>query len=277
MIDGQDLFLSYPTDPPPLPGRLNPWRRSAPLEVKTGMLCDLMHTEPDFINMISQYHSGALVNKGRIVELTAGYVKKKMSGEATGHDWWHVYRVWKTSVRIARTENEADIFVVQLGALLHDIADWKFSGDVHTGGKAARAWLERAGVDGKTIAGVCRIVDNVSFKGAGVKDRMKSIEGKVVQDADRLDALGAIGIARAFAYGGWKERPLYDPDVRPRHARNFASYRNSGSHTVNHFYEKLLLLKSRMHTREGKRLARERDRFMRGYLKRFFGEWKGRI
>ncbi len=216
------------------------------------------------------------MDRGRILRATVSHVRKKMDGEATGHDWWHVYRVWKSSIKIARRENGADLFVVQLGALLHDIEDWKFSGDIHAGAKAAGAWLGKNGADDKTIKNVCEIVDNVSFKGAGVKDVMKSKEGRIVQDADRLDALGAIGIARAFAYGGHKERPIYDPEVKPKYSGDFASYRKSRSHTVNHFYEKLLLLKPRMHTHEGKRLARRRDAFMREYLKRFFEEWEGK-
>ena len=217
------------------------------------------------------------MDKKRILNSTVSHVREAMLNEGTGHDWWHVYRVWKTSLKIARHERGADLFVVQLAALLHDIADWKFSGDINAGGRAARKWLEKKDVDDKTIARVCGIIDNVSFKGAEVKDTMRSIEGKIVQDADRLDALGAVGIARAFAYGGRKNRPLYDPGVKPRPAKSFAAYKKSGSHTVNHFYEKLFLLKSRMHTREGRRIAKERDRYMQDYLARFFKEWGGKL
>ncbi len=199
-----------------------------------------------------------------------------MQKEGSGHDWWHVYRVWKLSQKIAKEEKGADLTVVQLGALLHDIADWKFNkGDERAGKRVARKWLENIGAGPETINKVCYIVRNVSFKGAGVKDKMKSKEGKIVQDADRLDALGAIGIARTFMYGGYKRRLIYDPEYKPEKHRTFAEYKSSNSTTINHFYEKLLLLKDRMNTRTGKRMAVERDAFMREYLKRFFSEWKG--
>jgi len=204
------------------------------------------------------------------------YVRKGMANEGSGHDWWHIYRVWKTSLRIAKREKGADLFVVQLGALFHEMADWKFTGgDERSGERTARAWLEKAGADEATVARVSHIITNVSFKGAGAKDTVHGIEGRIVQDADRLDAIGAIGIARAFTYGGHRGRPIYDPRMAPKRHKTFAAYKSSESHSINHFYEKLLLLKGRMNTREGRRLAKERDAFMRGFLKRFFKEWKG--
>jgi len=217
------------------------------------------------------------MDKSTIVKRTADYVKETMYGEGTGHDWWHVYRVWNTAKRIAAKEKGADLTVVQLGALLHDIKDWKFSGgDMSAGERAARKWLEKIDADPGTVDEVCYIVRNVSFKGAGVKDRMKTLEGMIVQDADRIDAIGAIGIARCFAYGGYRGRQIYDPGIKPILHRNFAKYKSSQGTSVNHFHEKLLLLKRRMHTKEGKRIAIERDRFMREYLSRFMKEWEGR-
>ncbi len=216
------------------------------------------------------------MSDGDILKLTAEHVKKTMFGEGTGHDWWHVYRVWNTAKRIARTEKDADMTVVQLGALLHDIKDWKFSsGDVKAGGRAAREWLEGINADPDVIDKVCYIVDNVSFKGAGVRDRMNTLEGRIVQDADRLDAIGAIGIARCFAYGGYKQRQIYDPMVKPKRHKSFSEYKSSEGTSLNHFHEKLLLLKGRMHTKEGKAIANRRDRFMREYVARFMEEWKG--
>ena len=212
-----------------------------------------------------------------IIRQTAEHVKKTMYGEGTGHDWWHVYRVWNIAKRIAKTEKDADVEVVELGALLHDIKDWKFSnGDMKAGEKAAREWLESINTDPEIVDKVCYIVGNVSFKGAGVKDRMKTLEGMIVQDADRIDAIGAIGIARCFAYGGYKSRQIYDPGIKPALHKTFAAYKTSEGTSVNHFYEKLLLLKDRMHTKEGKRIATERDRFIREYLDRFMDEWEGR-
>ena len=215
------------------------------------------------------------MNKNALVESTANYVKSQMLEDCTGHDWWHVYRVWKTALKIARYE-DADLTVVQLGALLHDIADWKFNnGDTGVGEKVSRKWLKKANADPKTISQVCYIVKNVSFKGAGVKDRMRTKEGQIVQDADRLDAMGAMGIARTFTYGGYKGRLIYDPNLKPKNHKSFAEYGAAKSSSVNHFYEKLLLLKDRMNTKTGKRLAKARDAFMREYLRRFFREWEG--
>lgn len=220
-----------------------------------------------------------LMNKSRKVIIVASTVRKRMAGESTGHDWWHVYRVWRNSLYIARGERGADLFIVQLAALLHDIADWKFSnGDTKRGAKVAREILKRAGVDEKSIRQVCHIVENVSYKG-GFGIALDTREGRIVQDADRVDALGAIGIARAFAYGGSKGRELYNPYIKPRKYRNFEEFKKSSgrSTTINHFYEKLLLLRKRMNTRTGKELAMERERFMREYLERFYKEWKGTV
>lgn len=215
------------------------------------------------------------MNNQELIQKTADFVKEKFSGESTGHDWWHMYRVWQLSKTIA-AEEKADLFVVELGALLHDIADWKFhDGDEEAGPRAAREWLESIKVDESIIQHIEEIIRTVSFKGAGVASDMKTIEGRIIHDADKLDAVGAIGIARAFAYGGANHRSIYEPDMRPEEHATFEAYRNSPSHTVNHFYEKLLLLKDRMYTDTGKKLAKERHKFMEQYLEQFYAEWDG--
>lgn len=215
------------------------------------------------------------MNKEKI-SLTVAHVKHKLSGDTTGHDWFHIERVWKMARRIGE-EEDADPIVVELAALLHDIADWKFhNGDETTGPRAAREWLESTGVDKETIRHVCSIIAGMSFKGAGVDTTMPTLEGRVVQDADRLDAIGAIGIARAFAYGGHKGRELHNPSIEPRLHATFEQYKSNAGPTVNHFYEKLLLLKERMNTETGKRIAEERHQYMEEYLVRFIDEWNGK-
>ncbi|WP_428235098.1 HD domain-containing protein [Gracilimonas sp.] len=210
-----------------------------------------------------------------IIEKTEEYVKKKLQGEGTGHDWWHIHRVRNTALQLAKIE-DADLFIVELAALLHDIADHKFhDGDEEIGPATARNWLENLGVDESIINRVCTIIRDVSFKGAEVETKMDSIEGKVVQDADRLDALGAIGIARAFAYGGHKDRELYNPEIKPESHTTFESYKKSTGPTLNHFYEKLFLLKDRMNTQAGRKEAEKRHQFMKEFVDQFFSEWGG--
>lgn len=210
------------------------------------------------------------------VRRTKDHVKSILEGESTGHDWWHVYRVWHSALLIGRQE-KADLVVVELAALLHDIADWKFhGGDVKAGSKAAREWLASLNVDESTISHVCEIIDDLSFKGAGVRTAMKTKEGMVVQDADRLDAIGAIGIARAFAYGGHKGQEIHNPDVHPVHHTTFEEYKNNKGTTINHFHEKLLLLKDLMNTEAARRIAARRHEFMVKYLNRFFLEADGK-
>lgn len=207
---------------------------------------------------------------------TADHVKATLSGEGSGHDWWHTYRVWKTAQRIGQAE-QADLLVVELAALLHDIADWKaHGGDSTVGPQAARNWLVSLGANEDVVEHVCRIVADISFKGVGVAQPELSLEGKVVQDADRLDAIGAIGIARAFAYGGAKGRLIHDPEVKPEEHRTAEAYIKSTGTTVNHFYEKLLLLKDRMNTATGRAIAENRHLFMEDFLRRFYEEWEGR-
>lgn len=214
-------------------------------------------------------------NPREILQQTTDHVCQLLSGEGSGHDWFHIERVCRTAVAIGREEG-ADLFVVELAALLHDVADWKFAGGDHEAGpRAARDWLVRLGSAPEVIEHVCEIIAGLSFKGAGVATPMRTTEGQVVQDADRLDALGAIGIARAFAYGGHKGRPLYDPASAPQPHASFDAYKKGTGPTINHFYEKLLLLKDRMNTATGRRLAAERHAFMEQYLRQFFSEWEG--
>jgi uncharacterized protein len=212
----------------------------------------------------------------KIIEDTADHVRQLFIAEGTGHDWWHIRRVWHNARQIAVTE-KADLFVVELGALLHDIADFKFhDGDETVGPRETRRWLEKLLVEETVIIKVCEIVKKISFKGAGVPDSMGSLEGDIVQDADRLDALGAIGIARAFAYGGSKGRLLYDPQENPQNHQSFEHYKRSTSSTLSHFHEKLLLLKDRMHTESARTLAEQRHQYMLGFIDQFLVEWDSR-
>ncbi|WP_162053107.1 HD domain-containing protein [Pontibacter pamirensis] len=213
--------------------------------------------------------------KEEIIAATAGYVKDLLSGEGSGHDWWHIYRVWNNAKSIAAHEN-VNMYVVELTALLHDIGDHKFhNGDESVGPRMAREWLQHHEVEAETTDHVCDIIKALSFKGAGTSSSMPTTEGCVVQDADRLDAIGAIGIARTFAYGGHKNRELYNPHIKPELHDSFEKYKASTAPTINHFYEKLLLLKDRMHTETAKRLAEERHQYMEGFLNQFYAEWEG--
>jgi uncharacterized protein len=214
-----------------------------------------------------------MFDPSHVLQQTMDYVKRTLAADSSGHDWWHVHRVWQNAMHIGEAEG-ADLFVVQLAALLHDIADWKFhNGDETVGPQRARAWLTEMQVDPATIDHVCDIIVHLSFKGAGVATPMSTLEGQVVQDADRLDAIGAIGIARAFAYGGHAGRAMYDPDIPPEPHDSFAAYKKNSGPTINHFYEKLLLLKDRINTAAGRKIADERHQFMQQYLDRFFAEW----
>jgi uncharacterized protein len=210
-----------------------------------------------------------------IIDRTADHVKAVLTGEGSGHDWWHIDRVWRMAKRIGQAE-AADLLTVELAALLHDIADWKaHGGDSNIGPKMAMAWLNSLDVAPAVTQHVCQIITDISFKGASVEQPTLSLEGKVVQDADRLDAMGAIGIARAFAYGGSNGRVIYDPTCKPTDHQTAASYLNNNGTTINHFYEKLLLLKDRMNTPTGRAIAEKRHQFMEEYLRRFYEEWEG--
>ncbi len=212
------------------------------------------------------------MDKEAILEKTAEYVESQCREDASGHDWNHIRRVRRLTRQIAAAEG-GDLFVAELAALLHDLDDWKFNESGDETPRQARAWLDSCGLDEPTARQVCEIIARISYKGAGAENKMNSLEGFIAQDADRLDALGAIGIARAFAYGGYKNRPMYDPDSPPRLHANFEEYKNSKSATVNHFYEKLLLLKDRMNTPTGRKLAEERHAFMLLFLEQFMKEW----
>lgn len=206
---------------------------------------------------------------GRVAER----VKAKFALESSGHDWHHIHRVWKLARQIGASET-AHQEVVELGALVHDIADWKFhDGDDSVGPREAERLLREEGAAADVIHQVVDIVATISFKGAGVTTAMSSLEGKCVQDADRLDAIGAIGIARCFAYGGHAGRLMYDPDEPPVMHATAEAYKSSKGHSLNHFYEKLFLLKDRMNTATGRALADERHLFMEQYVERFLAEW----
>jgi len=214
------------------------------------------------------------MKKKLIIERTAEFVKKRLKKEPTGHDWWHTKRVWKLALKIAKREKGADLFVVQLAALLHDIADHKFyGGDDTLGPQLAEKWLKKLQVEKDIISHVCEIIKEISFKGARVKSKMKTKEGMIVQDADRLDAMGAIGIARCFATGAKLNREIYNPKIKPKLHKSFEEYKKAKSTSINHFYEKLLLLKDLMSTKTAKKIAKERHKFMKQFLDRFFKEW----
>lgn len=215
------------------------------------------------------------MNQQQIINKTVQFVKETLHGAEGGHDWFHIYRVWKNALLILEKE-EADPFVVNLGALLHDIADSKFhGGDETIGPRIAREFLRKEGVQKEVVDHVVKIIENISFKGGNEELKFVSRELMVVQDADRLDAIGAIGIARTFNYGGFKGRALYDPAVAPNLQMKKEEYKASKAPTINHFYEKLLLLKDRMNTPTGKEIAYERHVFMEEFLERFYKEWEG--
>lgn len=208
-----------------------------------------------------------------LIQDTIAFVKQKLQNAEAGHDWFHINRVYKNSLFIANTEN-CNLQVVALGALLHDIADSKFyNGDETIGPKVARDFLELQQVAEAIIKQVVFIIENISFKGGNFKKNTPTIELQIVQDADRLDAIGAIGIARTFNYGGFKNRQLYNPAVAPNLKMTKDEYKNNEAPTINHFYEKLLLLKDKMNTSTGKKLAQQRHDYMEGFLTQFFMEW----
>jgi uncharacterized protein len=210
-----------------------------------------------------------------VIDNTILFVKQKLENAEAGHDWFHIERVYKNALLIAQHE-DCDIEIVKLGALLHDIADSKFNdGDETVGPRIAREFLVGQNVEKEKIEHVVNIIENISFKGGNFEKKFTSIELEIVQDADRLDAIGAIGIARTFNYGGFKNRQLYNPNISPKMNMTKEEYKNSDSPTLNHFYEKLLLLKDKMNTKTGKELAVNRHRFMENFLSQFYAEWEG--
>jgi uncharacterized protein len=215
------------------------------------------------------------MDNSQIIEQTAAFVKKQLANAEGGHDWWHIYRVWQNAKTIASSES-ADLFVVELGALLHDIADSKFhDGDELKGPEIASEFLQNLNVEANIIDHVVKIIQHISFKGGHNEGQFKSIELDIIQDADRLDASGAIGIARAFNYGGFKNRKIYDPTIPPKPQQSKEEYKNSTAPTLNHFQEKLLLLKDRMNTATGRKMAEKRHQFLLTYLETFHREWEG--
>ena len=219
------------------------------------------------------------MNDAEIIEKTIEYVRDELGEAEGGHDWFHIQRVFRNTLLIAR-EEEVDVLVVSLAALLHDIADAKFhGGDEKVGPQKADSFMKSLKIQAKTRRHVVKIIRNISYKNSlGSKSKKKpfsSRELQVVQDADRLDAMGAIGIARAFSYGGYAGRKLYDPEIPPKPKMSKEEYKKSKGPTINHFYEKLLLLKDRMNTAAGKKLAERRHQFMLDYLEEFYREWNG--
>lgn len=217
------------------------------------------------------------MNNPDLINKTILFVKEKLANAEGGHDWFHIQRVYKNAVLISKGET-CDETVVKLGALLHDIADSKFhEGDETLGPKMAREFLESESVSESVITQVVAIIENISFKGGNAQTGGKFVELNIVQDADRLDAIGAIGIARAFNYGGFKNRAMYNPQIAPNLNMTKEEYKNSKTPTINHFYEKLLLLQDKMNTETGKKIAQERHRYMQGFLAQFYAEWDGEL
>lgn len=217
------------------------------------------------------------MSNSELIQNTIQFVKEKLADAEGGHDWFHIERVYKNAMLIAQSE-EVDHTIVGLGALLHDIADSKFhNGDESVGPKVAQEWLLDQKANQGIIDHVIQIINNISFKGGNQEQVFRSAELDVVQDADRLDAIGAIGIARTFNYGGFKDMKIYDPAIPPVLDMTKEEYKKSTAPTINHFYEKLLLLKDRMNTETGKRLAQKRHEYMEGFLAQFYREWEGEV
>ena len=216
------------------------------------------------------------MNDSLIIAHTITFVKKELENAEGGHDWFHIERVYKNALLISENE-KVDRFTVQLGALLHDIADAKFyNGDESIGPKKAREFLKKQHVDKDIIIHIENIILFISYKSSlDTSKKFTSPELDVIQDADRLDAIGAIGIARCFNYGGFKNRSLYDPAIEPNLEMTKEQYKKSTTPTINHFYEKLLLLKDKMNTKTGQLLAKDRHRYMEGFLQQFYEEWNG--
>jgi len=209
--------------------------------------------------------------QAQIIQKTEIFVSNYFSKNTDGHDWWHTYRVWQLAINISKVEKNGDLFFIEMISLLHDVDDWKLTRNnelINT-----INWLNELQIEKTIIEQICNEIKGISFKGANVTDAKLSIEGKIVQDADRLDAIGAIGIARAFAFGGSKHRPLFIPDDKPIMHISYDEYKHSNGSTINHFYEKLLLLKDKMNTETAKRIANNRHIFMENYLKQFYNEW----
>jgi uncharacterized protein len=215
------------------------------------------------------------MKESEAIRKTEDFISSHFKNEGSGHDWFHVNRVRKMAISIGSSEG-CDLFVVEMAALLHDLDDWKLNGHKTNEVSKTENWLNQLSIDPKISSFILRIIAEVSYKGAGTETPVSSVEASVVQDADRLDAIGAIGIARTFAYGGHKSRLIYDPSVPPLMHADFGEYQNSSAPTINHFYEKLLLLKDRMNTETAKKIAKSRHDFMEKYLSQFYDEWEAK-
>lgn len=216
------------------------------------------------------------MNRQQIIEQTEVYVQKELGQDATGHDWFHVDRVRGNALTIYKQENQGDAFVIEMAALLHDIADEKLNDSVEKGEAKLEAFLNSILLEKETKDHIKQIIETISYKG-GRKTELATIEAKIVQDADRLDAIGAIGIARAFAYGGKKGQPIYDPNIQVREEMTLEEYRKGKSTSIHHFYEKLLKLKDLLNTKTAKDMAEKRQKMMELFLEQFFQEWNGQL
>lgn len=214
------------------------------------------------------------MSEKQFIAQTEKFIRMHFENEGSGHDWWHIHRVRQLALKIAETEG-GDSFLIEMAALLHDLDDWKLT--TENDSSKTEEWLKGSGVPEQNSNQILEIISQVSFKGAGVENKATSIEAKIVQDADRLDAIGAIGIARAFAYGGSKGRALHIPGVAHELHSDFDSYKKSTGPTINHFYEKLLLLKNLLNTKTGIEIAKNRHIFMESFLNQFFAEWEGNL
>ncbi len=208
----------------------------------------------------------------QLLSKTEDSIKNHFINDGSGHDWWHIHRVRNMALKIAKKEG-GDIFRIEMAALLHDLDDWKLVKNSNF--SRTIAWLSKLKIPDSESAKILKIIEEVSFKGAGVETKATSLEAQIVQDADRLDAMGAIGIARTFAYGGNKNRLLFDPAIKPRLHDDFEAYKNSTAPSINHFYEKLLLLKDRLNTSTANEIGRRRHKYMKDFLVHFFNEWEG--
>nr|WP_321354388.1 HD domain-containing protein [uncultured Draconibacterium sp.] len=213
---------------------------------------------------------GSNIQQNELVLATENFIKQYFAPDSSGHDWWHIHRVRNMAIHLAEKEG-GDLFLIEMAALLHDLDDWKLGNGENS--SKTKNWLKQISINENDADKIEQIIEQVSFKGAGVETKAHSLEAQIVQDADRLDAIGAIGIARTFAYGGNKGRLLHHPDIEPQLHNSFEEYKKTTAPTINHFYEKLLLLKDRMNTKAAQEIAKERHRFMEVYLTQFFLEW----
>lgn len=216
------------------------------------------------------------MERQEIIQSTAAFVAGEFASEGSGHDWFHIDRVRRMALRIGKTEG-GDLFIIEMAALLHDLDDYKITGLESHAPARAKSWLSSQNVEDDLASLILQVIEEVSYKGSEIETPVSTVESAVVQDADRLDAIGAIGIARTFAYGGHKNRLIYDPEIVPEMHDDFHSYKNSTAPTINHFYEKLLLLKDRMNTNSAKLMAAQRHQFMENYLQHFFDEWEAQV